>query len=318
MKLEIRELVTVYDTLSGELRAVDNVTLKPREGETLGIAGESGCGKSTLALAILRMLKPPGRIKSGKILYDEEDILRKSEEEIRRIRMKKVSFIPQSSMNALNPVMKIKDQFKDMIMAHEESSKDIEKRIEETLIMVGLKPYVANLFPHELSGGMKQRVIIGMALILNPEILIADEPTTALDVVIQREILELLKYIKEKFNKTVILISHDMAVQAEITDRIAIMYAGKIVEIGDTISVFKQPFHPYTELLISSIPILGRKKYLKGIPGFPPDLRKLPKGCRFMPRCPKAIDGICNMSEPSLVSIEKGREVACFLYVEGR
>jgi len=317
MRLEVRELTAVYDTALGELKAVDDVTLKVYEKETIGVAGESGCGKSTLALAMLRLLKPPGRIKKGKILYDGENILEKRDEEIRQIRMKKVSFIPQSSMNALNPVLRIKDQFKDMMVAHGEDRNNVEKKIEETLSMVELKPYVMNFFPHELSGGMKQRVVIGMALILNPEILIADEPTTALDVVVQREILELLRHIKEKLGKTVILISHDMAVQAEITDRIAIMYAGKIVEMGDTMDIFKQPLHPYTELLISSIPVIGRKMRLKGIPGFPPDLRKLPKGCRFMPRCPKAMRGTCDEIEPSLIPIEKRREVACFLY-EGR
>ncbi|MBO3809165.1 MAG: ABC transporter ATP-binding protein [Candidatus Brockarchaeota archaeon] len=312
-KLKIKDLTAVYNTPRGEIRAVDEVSINLYSKEIFGVAGESGCGKSTLALATLRLLKPPGRIVKGEILYNDENLLAKSEEEVRLIRMKKISYIPQSSMSALNPVKKIRDQFRDMMEEHKEDSK-INERISGALEMVGLKPYVADLFPHELSGGMRQRVIIAIATILRPEIVIADEPTTALDVVVQRGILEIFQYLKDKLDKTIMLITHDMAVQAEITDRIAIMYAGRIVEVGDTVSVFKQPLHPYTELLISSIPELGSEKALKGIAGFPPDLRNPPKNCRFMPRCPKATSGVCDKHEPLLVPLGNGREVACFIY----
>lgn len=311
MKLQIKDLVAVYDTSLGELRAVDGVSLKLNEKEILGIAGESGCGKSTLALATLRLLKPPGHIKKGEVIYDNENLLGKSEEDIRQIRMKKISYIPQSAMNALNPTMRIKNQFKDMMQAHVKGNEIIQS-VEEALAMVELKPYVANLFPHELSGGMKQRVVIAMAIILRPDVIIADEPTTALDVIVQKGILEILEHIREELGKAIMLITHDMAVHAEIADRMAIMYAGKIVEVGDTVSIFKQPLHPYTELLISSIPSLGSEKPLKGIPGFPPDLKNPTNNCRFRPRCPKA-GNTCNTYEPSLVAVGNGREVACCL-----
>ncbi|MEM1510717.1 MAG: ABC transporter ATP-binding protein, partial [Thermofilaceae archaeon] len=245
--LEVRSLSVWYDVPPRPLRAVDKVSFLVRRGEILGLAGESACGKSTLAQAILRLLKPPGRVIDGEVLFEGVDLLRLNEQELRRIRWKQISYVPQSSMNALNPVMRIRDQIIDVFKTHEGSAlskEELSKRVEELLTRVGLAEEVSKMFPHELSGGMRQRVVIAMALALRPQLLIADEPTTALDVVVQRGILQLLKDINVKDNTTVMLITHDMAVHAEVTDRVMIMYAGKIVESGPTLKLFSEPLHP--------------------------------------------------------------------------
>ena len=283
-----------------------------------GIAGESGCGKSTLASAIMRLLKPPGYIKEGEVLFMGQDLLKLDEEELRKIRWKHISYIPQGSMNSLNPVMKIEEQIADAIKTHEGdvSEGELKKRVSELLLSVGLAPEVAKMYPHELSGGMRQRVIIAMAIALTPELVIADEPTTALDVVVQRGIVQLLRHIRDKFGSSIIIITHDIAILAEIVDKIAIMYAGKIVEIGDVFSLFKRPLHPYTQALISAIPSIKEKKELHGISGFPPDLRSPPPGCRFHPRCPYIMRGRCDVREPELIEVMPGRLVACHLYGE--
>jgi len=302
-------------TPTAPVRAVDNVSFNVTEKEILGIAGESGCGKSTLAYSVLRLLKPPGYIRGGEVLFKGSDLLKIEEEELRRIRWKHISYIPQSSMNALNPVMRIEEQIGDAVINHEKISKgELRKRIEDLLVSVGLSPSVAHMYPHELSGGMRQRVVIAMAMALNPELIIADEPTTALDVVVQRGILQLLRDIRSKLKASVIMITHDMAAQAQIVDRLAIMYAGKIVEIGDANDLFNDPLHPYSRALISAIPSISEKKKLKGVPGFPPDLRSPPPGCRFYPRCPHRIPGKCNVDEPRLIEVKNGRLVACHLY----
>jgi len=302
-------------TPTAPVRAVDNVSFNVTEKEILGIAGESGCGKSTLAYSILRLLKPPGYIRGGEVLFKGSDLLKIEEEELRRIRWKHISYIPQSSMNALNPVMRIEEQIGDAVRNQEKISKgELRKRIEDLLVSVGLSPSVAHMYPHELSGGMRQRVVIAMAMALNPELIIADEPTTALDVVVQRGILQLLRDIRSKLKASVIMITHDMAAQAQIVDRLAIMYAGKIVEIGDANDLFNDPLHPYSRALISAIPSISEKKKLKGVPGFPPDLRSPPPGCRFYPRCPHRIPGKCNVDEPRLIEVKNDRLVACHLY----
>jgi len=302
-------------TPTAPVRAVDNVSFNVTEKEILGIAGESGCGKSTLAYSILRLLKPPGYIRGGEVLFKGSDLLKIEEEELRRIRWKHISYIPQSSMNALNPVMRIEEQIGDAVINHEKISKgELRKRIEDLLVSVGLSPSVAHMYPHELSGGMRQRVVIAMAMALNPELIIADEPTTALDVVVQRGILQLLRDIRSKLKASVIMITHDMAAQAQIVDRLAIMYAGKIVEIGDANDLFNDPLHPYSRALISAIPSISEKKKLKGVPGFPPDLRSPPPGCRFYPRCPHRIPSKCNVDEPRLIEVKNDRLVACHLY----
>jgi peptide/nickel transport system ATP-binding protein len=314
--LRVKDLKVYYEGDSSLVRAVDGVSFFVQSGEIMGIAGESGCGKSTMAQAILRLIKPPGRIISGNVFFENIDLLALPLSELRKIRWKKISYVPQSSMNALNPVARVRDQIIDVIKAHEGNLPrgELEKRVEEILESVGLSREVANMYPHELSGGMRQRVAIAMALVLSPKLLIADEPTTALDVVVQRGILQLLKDINKKQNTTIMLITHDMAVHAEVTDRVAVMYAGKIVEISNTDKLFSDPLHPYTKLLISSIPRLDKKKKISGIPGLPPDLRNPPLGCRFHPRCPFLIKDKCEINEPNLVEVSPGRWVSCHLY----
>lgn len=314
--LAVKDLTAYYETGSNPTKAVDRVSLGViRKGEIFGIAGESACGKTTLALAVLRLLKPPGHIRGGEVEFDGTNLLELAEEEMRLIRWKKISYVPQSSMNALNPVMRVRDQISDCIEAHEgkRPKDELDKRVEESLRNVGLSREVIRMYPHELSGGMKQRVAIAMATILSPEVLIADEPTTALDVVVQRGILQLLKEIRDRMH-TVLLITHDMAAQAEVSDKVAIMYAGKIAEIGKTEIVFQDPLHPYTHLLIQSIPRLRARTQLAWIRGLPPDLRNPPKGCRFNPRCPSFIAGTCDVREPQLAEVKPDRFVACHLY----
>ena len=314
--LEIKNLTAYYETGLNPTRAVDNASLGIiRRGEIFGIAGESACGKTTLALAILRLLKPPGHIRGGEVIFDGANLLELAEEEIRLIRWKRISYVPQSSMNALNPVMRIRDQISDGIEAHESrhSRDELDDRIEKLLTDVGLSREIIRMYPHELSGGMKQRVAIAMATALDPEVLIADEPTTALDVIVQRGILQLLMEIRDRMH-TILLITHDMAAQAEISDRVGIMYAGKIVEIGRAEDVFKDPLHPYTRLLIASIPRLKVRSEPTWIGGLPPDLRNPPEGCRFNPRCPRLIAGTCDAREPELAEVEPGRFAACHLY----
>lgn len=314
--IEVRNLMAYYLTSTAPVRAVDDVTFDGAKKEILGIAGESACGKSTLANTIMRLLKPPGYVKGGKVLFNGTNILKLDEKEFRNIRWKHISYIPQGSMNSLNPVMKVKEQIADAIKTHEGSvpKEALKRRIEELLTSVGLAPEVAHMYPHELSGGMKQRVIIAMAIALGPELIIADEPTTALDVVVQREILHLLLRIKRKLGSSIILITHDMAAQAEATDRLAIMYAGKIVEIGDVNAIFMDPLHPYTQALISAVPSIKEKKKLLSLSGFPPDLRSPPPGCRFHPRCPYTIHRRCDVQEPLFLEVKSGRFVACHLH----
>jgi peptide/nickel transport system ATP-binding protein len=314
--LRIKDLRVSYLTRRGEVKAVDGVSLGLYKGEILGIAGESGCGKSTLAAAILRLVKPPGIIKEGKVLYRGKDLLKLGEEEFRLYRMTKIAYVPQGSMNSLNPVMRIRDQFMDMLKDHglKIKKEELEERLREILSSMGLKTSILDRYPHELSGGMKQRTLIALSLIMNPEILIADEPTTALDVVSQRGVMNILRDLKDQRGTSIILITHDMAVQAELSDRMAIMYAGKIVEVGPTEEIYNEPLHPYTRLLIESIPSLGDEKPRKSIEGIPPDLVNPPKGCRFHPRCPFYIPGKCDTQEPMLIQASSGRSVACLLY----
>jgi len=313
--LEVNNL-SAYYMVQPPIKAVDGVTLSLGENEILGIAGESGCGKSTFALALLRLLRPPGNINGGDIIFNGVSILKMPENDFRKIRWKHISYIPQSSMNALNPVMRIQEQFTEIINFHEgrKSKKELKIRIEEALAKVNLAPDILNMYPHELSGGMKQRVIIAMAMLLNPEIIIADEPTTALDVVMQRKILQLLLDAKQVYGSSMIIITHDMAVHAQISDKIAVMYAGKVVCIGETGMLFDKPLHPYAQILISAIPSIKKTGELPSIPGLPPDPRNPPSGCRFHPRCPSFIKNKCDVEEPSLIEVKKNMLVACHLY----
>ncbi|MEM1873615.1 MAG: ABC transporter ATP-binding protein [Acidilobaceae archaeon] len=313
--VEMRDVRVSYFTMRGKIRAVDGVDLTIEKGETLGLAGESGCGKSTLAWSLLGMAPPPGRIESGSIVVDGIDIMKLSESEVRRmIRWKKVSMIFQGALNSLNPVMTAGSQIEEVLVYHGKLGKsEARRRVYELLESVGLDRKLADRYPHELSGGQKQRVVIAMALALEPDVVIADEPTTALDVVIQAQILNLLKKLQRERNLSYLFITHDLAVISEVSDRVAVMYGGKIVEVGSNEDIFYRPLHPYTYLLIKAVPKLrGGKERLVYIPGRPPDLSKPIKGCRFAPRCPVAMPK-CFSEEPPLEKRGGGRLVACWL-----
>lgn len=310
--LEINNLCVDYVSPNGIARAVNNVSLSIKPGETLGIAGESGCGKSTLAFAIARLHRAPGLIPHGEVLYNGQDVLKMSDKELRDFRWNDVSVVFQSAMNSLNPVITIGEQLTDVILAHKKVSVKaaIEKAVE-LLAIVGLPSDRLKSFPHQLSGGMRQRVVIAIALALEPKLIIMDEPTTALDVVVEREILNELYDLKEKFGFSILFISHDLSLMGEIADRIGVMYAGNLIEIGDAKTVFNKPSHPYTKGLISSFPTIhGPKKRLYGIPGDPVNLLHLPNGCNFNPRCGDCID-ICTKKDPQLVDRSTRYKVAC-------
>jgi oligopeptide/dipeptide ABC transporter ATP-binding protein len=314
--LSVRDLSVSYYTPEGESMAVRNVSLEVKRGETIGIVGESGSGKSTLGLAIMRLIHPPGKIKSGSIYYEGSDILSMRNDELRKLRGKEIAMIFQDPMSSLNPVKKVRDHFTEYIMQHVNgiSYESALKRAKEMLRNVGISEERIEDYPHQFSGGMRQRVMIALALTLNPKLLIADEPTTALDVLVEAQILELINRLKKEFSLTVILITHNMGVVAEMADRVAVMYAGKIVELSETKNLYENPRHPYTMGLIQSIPLLhDRSRKLLSIPGHPPDLRNIPQGCSFNPRCPYAFDK-CRVVEPELERKEGERYVACHLY----
>lgn len=311
--LEVNDLKVYYQSIWGNYKSVDGVSFKAYENEVFSIAGESGCGKSTLVDGILRLVKPPGYIPSGQVIFEGVDLLKLSEEELRKIRFKKLAYVPQGAMNSLNPVIRIEEQMIDAMLDHSDIDEEEAKNLSLSMLKeVGLPVEVARMYPHELSGGMKQRVIIATAIAFKPKLVIADEPTTALDVVVQKGILQLLRRLKEDYKMTVIVVSHDMAAHAQIADRIAIMYAGKIIEIGSIYDIFEDPLHPYTKGLISAIPSMS-KKYVKGIPGLSPSPLNWPSGCRFHPRCSYAMD-ICSKIEPEMKEVKPGRWVACHLY----
>lgn len=313
--LEIKGLKTYYETIKGYVKAVDDVSLRIRGKTAVGLVGESGCGKTTLALAVTRLLPSNGRVLGGSIFFNGKNILSLSEEEFRKeYRWKKISMVFQGAMNALNPVYRIGDQIAEAIIKHESVSKDEAlERAKELLSLVGIDPERAKSYPHELSGGMKQRTMIAMALACNPEFLIADEPTTALDVIVQAQVLKLIKDLQRKLGLTLMLITHDLSVVAEICDYAAVMYAGKLVESADVVTIYKDPLHPYTKGLVSAFPsIRGERKQLVSIPGAPPNLLNPPPGCRFHPRCPYAME-ICGKEEPELVKVGEDHQVACHL-----
>lgn len=311
----VRDLRVHYDVSSTPVVAVNGVSFDVYQGETLGLVGESGCGKSTMAMAMLRLLQTPGRVAGGSVIIDNVDIMKLGAGALRDFRWRKIALVPQGAMNALNPVIPIENQIADAIRAHDDSigRQALRRRIDELLSKVGLPTSVRRLFPHELSGGMKQRVCVAMAVALNPPLVIADEPTSALDVVVQRLVAQSLRHIKETLGNSMILIGHDMGLMAQLTNRIAVMYAGMIAEIAPTRDIFASPLHPYTQQLIESVPSIKVKKPLRALPGGPPDLRSLPPGCPFAPRCPKVMPR-CHEVRPQLREHKSGQFAACFLY----
>jgi peptide/nickel transport system ATP-binding protein len=314
--LNVKNLVTYYKILRGYVKAVEDASFYLSEGEALGLAGESGCGKTTIALSILKILPQGGFIKGGNILFRDIDLSKLDEQEFRQnIRWKKISIVFQGAMNALNPVYKISDQIVEAITLHEPNvdKNDALERGRKLFELVGLDPSRIENYPHEFSGGMKQRAMIAMALACNPELLIADEPGTALDVIVQAQVLKLLRELKEKLGLSMIIITHDLSIISETCDSTAIMYAGKIAEFGDVASVFKEPLHPYTQGLMSAFPnIKAARTRMQSIPGFPPDLLEPPSGCRFHPRCKFAMD-VCRKKEPVMKEVEKRHYVSCHL-----
>lgn len=313
--VEVKDLKVVFHTYRGTVHALDHVNFVVLKGERVGIIGETGCGKSVTALAIMRLIEPPGEITEGKIVFDGKDIVKLNEDTLNLIRGKEISMIFQEPLSSLNPVMKVGYQIGESIA----KSKNVSVRVSQTevfeaLRVVDLDPKrVINLYPHELSGGMAQRVMIAMALSTKPKLLIADEPTSALDVTIQAQIIDLLDELVSKMNNTVILITHDLGVAAQFCDKIMIMYAGTVVEKAETTDLFENPLHPYTKGLLMAIPRIGNRRKLIGISGSVPDLVKPPSGCRFHPRCSYAME-ICKIKKPVLKKISLSHSVACHLY----
>lgn len=310
--LEIKDLKMSYQTSKGSISAVDNVSFRIERGETMGLVGESGCGKTSLGMCIMKLLPENARITNGKILFDGEDIVPKTEEEMRTIRWEGVSMIFQAAMNSLNPVYKVGDQIIEAILTHDNMSKEeAREKVGDLYRLVGLSPERMKNYPHEYSGGMRQRAIIAMALACDPKFIIADEPTTALDVIVQDQIIDEIINLQKKLNMTMMYISHDISVIAETCNKIGVMYAGNIIEYTDTLALFDNPLHPYTKALMSSFPsIEGPKKELKPVPGEPPNLLNPPKGCRFYPRCSYA-EEICKKENPEFIEIEKDHFLAC-------
>jgi peptide/nickel transport system ATP-binding protein len=334
--LQVEDLRVHYASTAGPYRVVDGSSLTVNRHELFGLAGESGCGKSTLVEGILRLIKPPGYVPTGRLLFAlpdaagarRVDLMRLSARQLRALRWRQISYVPQGSMNSLNPVMRIGDQIIDGMLAHGVRAEAARRRVPELLELVGLRPELAQLFPHELSGGMKQRAIIAAAVALNPQLVVADEPTTALDVNVQRVVLQTLAHLRRELGVAIIIVSHDLPVHAQLVDRMAIMYAGRVVEVGGVQAVFQNPLHPYTRGLVASIPrISGPRERLPGIPGVAPSPLSWPTGCRFHARCPYAME-VCRRVEPVLaevppgprivagqpVSVSRGQSTACHLF----
>ena len=320
--LDVQNLRTYFHTFEGVAKAVDDVSFSLQQGEIIGIAGESGCGKSVTAQSIIRLIpEPPGRIVGGKIFFDGRNLVELDTSQVRSLCGKRISMIFQEPMTSLNPVYTIGRQIAEMYSLHQKlGPQDSWKRTVDMLrkVQIPAPEKRAKEYPHQLSGGMRQRAMIAMALACNPEILIADEPTTALDVTVQAEIIELMLQLKKDFKTAIMLITHDLGVIAEITTRVVVMYAGKIVEQADTVSIFENPQHPYTQGLLRSIPRLGQRarygsRHLQEIKGMVPGLTDLPSGCSFYPRCPEAMS-ICRSTPPDLVETGAGRTTRCWLY----
>jgi peptide/nickel transport system ATP-binding protein len=313
--LVVEELNVHYDTGKGPAKAVNDVSFSLRPGERLGLIGESGSGKTTMATALMRLTRAPGRIAGGSVKLDGRDILKMSTRELRETRLRDIALIPQGAMSSLNPVMRLEEQMIDAIVAHKPGMRraELDARVQELLKNVGLAPEVARRYPHELSGGMKQRAAMAIATSLAPKVIVADEPTSALDVVVQRQVMQTLGRLQDGLGAAVVLIGHDMGLIAQFADTVGVMYAGKLVEIGPVRQMIESPKHPYTRLLVDSLPGIEVKRELTGIPGLPPPLVDLPPGCSFNPRCPLAFDR-CLRETPLLQQVAPGQSAACHLY----
>jgi peptide/nickel transport system ATP-binding protein len=312
--LRVEGLRVAYDHPRGAVHAVDDVSFALQPRERFGLAGESGSGKSTMALAILRMIKPPGRIEGGEVWLEQTALSGLGDDAIRRLRLAGIAMVPQGSMNSLNPVVRIRDQIADALADHGSrlSARDVTARVRSLLGQVGLPGDVGGKYPHELSGGMKQRACIAIAICLQPKVIIADEPTSALDVVVQRQVMETLGRVQQELGAAVIVVGHDMGLMAQFVDRLGIMYAGRLVEVAPIRDIITAPRHPYTRMLIESLPSLERRGTLRGIPGLAPLLRELPAGCAFHPRCPNA-EARCRAEKPAVRGIGPDAVVACHL-----
>ena len=315
--LRVENLSVHYDTPSGAVIACNDVSFNVYKGELIGLIGESGFGKSTTAMAILRLVQPPGKIVNGRVLIGERDLVPLNAKELRNVRWRELALVPQGAMNSLNPLMKIKDQIGDAIETHEgkQPKKELKQRILQLFTDVGLPSRIYDMYPHELSGGMKQRACIAMGIALKPPLIIADEPTSALDVIVQRIVAQTILDIRERLNVSMIIIGHDMGLMAQLVDRLAIMYAGNMVEIAPVENAFAEPLHPYTQLLIESIPSITERKPLKLTEGLTHDLRNPPPGCIFQFRCPQVMD-VCREVRPLLKEHKPEHLVACHLYEE--
>ena len=316
--LRVENLEVTYYTDAGRAKALDDVSFTLNAGQKLGMVGESGSGKSTLALAMMRMIKPPGRIEGGRVFVGETDLMALNPEQMRQARLSRIAYIPQGAMNSLNPVTRIGSQLVDAIRSHRsgESKAQIEEQCIDALKSVDLDPRVFRMYAHELSGGMKQRVCIAIGILLAPQVIIADEPTSALDVVTQRQVMETIDRVKDAINAAVILIGHDMGLMAQFVDRVAVMYSGRLVEVSSVRDMFTAPKHPYAQALISSLPNLDNKGVFQGIPGLAPSLLRLPSGCAFHPRCDQ-MQEVCKTTRPVTQTMSDGRLVTCHLYAQG-
>ena len=318
--LSIKDLTIHYITDSGTVSAVNNVDITLKKGETLGLVGETGAGKTTIALGIMRLIaNPPGKIKGGEVYFNGKDLLKMSDEEMRKIRGNKISMIFQDPMTALNPIDKVGDQIAEVVSMHQKVSNQEARNIAcKTMELVGIPKERYEEYPHQFSGGMKQRIVIAIALACTPELLIADEPTTALDVTIQAQVLAMMNKLKKEINTSMLLITHDLGVVADMCERVAIIYAGEIVEIGDAVHIFDETQHPYTKGLFGSLPsAVQENERLNPIPGLMPDPTDLPEGCKFSPRCPYKTEA-CESNPPKLVEVSEGHLVRCILVQEGK
>jgi peptide/nickel transport system ATP-binding protein len=312
--LRVEGLRVAYDHPLGIVRAVDDVSFSLRPHERFGLAGESGSGKSTMALAILRSIRPPGHIDGGDVWLDDTRLSSLSDDAMRKLRLAGIALVPQGSMNTLNPVLRIRSQIADALADHGTtlSRREVDTHVRDLLGHVGLPAAVAEMYPHELSGGMKQRACIAIAICLRPKVIIADEPTSALDVVVQRQVMATLARVQQELGAAVVLVGHDMGLMAQFVDRLGVMYAGRLVEIAPIGEIITAPKHPDPQMLIASLPSLERKGMMQGIPGLAPLLRDLPPGCAFHPRCPLAV-ARCRVERPELREISAAVQVACHL-----